>query len=176
MNSRVSGAILLCFAPFGALPIQEAALTIKPESVSAMGLTGRFVRTGCVAIALSTLLGCERVVDLHLPDGGGQLAIEAPLERVQGALSGKQRFVLTTFQGFGEPGPPPPAHGAAVAVSDDLGRTRVFVESRTEPGVFETESLTGESAAAMRSLSPTRASDTPRRQRRSRLPPWTRFA
>jgi Domain of unknown function (DUF4249) len=37
MNSRVSGAILLCFAPFGALPSQEAALTIKPESVSAMG-------------------------------------------------------------------------------------------------------------------------------------------
>lgn len=89
------------------------------------------------------LAACERVVSLDLPEGEKQLVVEARIERVRGAVTGDQRFRLTTTDGYFSNAAPPPARGAVVRVSDDAGTLVTFSESPTEPGVYTSASLVG---------------------------------
>lgn len=97
----------------------------------------------CAPLIL-VLGGCERVVGIDLPEGDRRLVIEARIERVQGMMSGSQRFRLSTTDAFFSGQTPPGARGAIVMVSDDAGRTVPFTESSSEPGIYETSALSGE--------------------------------
>ncbi|MDZ4674992.1 MAG: DUF4249 domain-containing protein [Gemmatimonadota bacterium] len=78
--------------------------------------------------ALST--GCTRIVDLDLDTPPRQLVVEARLEA--GVLA--QQIRLTTTDAFSGTGAPPPAAGASVLVTDDLGTELPFAED--EAGVY----------------------------------------
>jgi hypothetical protein len=90
------------------------------------------------------LAGCERVVNLTLPEGAKQLVVEARIERVQGNVNGRQLVRLTTTDAFFSNAAPPPARGAVVRVTDETGRVVLFAESSTEPGTYRTNDLAGE--------------------------------
>lgn len=90
------------------------------------------------------LAGCERVVSIDLPEGTKRLVIEARVERVQGVVSAYQRFRLGTTDAFFSNQTSPAARGAMVTVSDDAGHTVSFAESSREPGIYETNALSGE--------------------------------
>ncbi len=95
-------------------------------------------------LAMCLSLGaCERVVALDLPEGPKQLVVEARIERVRGAVTGEQRFRLTTTDNYFSNNAPPPARGATVRVGDDAGTIVTFMESLTEPGVYTTSLMTG---------------------------------
>jgi hypothetical protein len=87
---------------------------------------------------------CEKVVELDIPEGAKQLVVEARIERIRGVVSGTQRIRLTTTDAYFSDSPAPPASGAIVRVTDDAGRSFVFAESRSEPGLYGTESLRAE--------------------------------
>lgn len=90
--------------------------------------------TGFLAAA-----GCERVVDVDIPDPEPRLVVEGRIERIKEAPSGGQRIRLSTTAGFFDNRLPPPATGASVLVVDGSGRAFPFPE--VEPGVYETENL-----------------------------------
>ena len=83
--------------------------------------------------------GCERIVDVDIPDPEPRLVVEGRIELVKEAPSGLQRIRLTTTDAFFGNRPPPPASGARVTVSDGRGDTFPFAE--TEPGEYMTEAL-----------------------------------
>ncbi|MDE2664238.1 MAG: DUF4249 domain-containing protein [Gemmatimonadota bacterium] len=93
---------------------------------------------GCLAAA-----GCERVVDVDIPDPVPRLVVEGRIERIKGAPSdapsGRQRIRLSTTAGFFDSRPTPPATGAIVTVVDGAGRAYSFPE--LEPGLYGTEHL-----------------------------------
>lgn len=89
---------------------------------------------------LLALVGCERVVDLDVPEGPRRLVIEARLERVIGRVNGNQTITLTTTAPYFGDAAPPPATGATVRVTDDAGVVVTFAE--TTPGRYATDQLT----------------------------------
>ena len=93
----------------------------------------------CLLLALA-LAGCERVVDLDVPEGPRRLVIEARLERVTGRVNGNQSITLTTTAPYFSDAAPPPATGATVRVTDDAGVVVTFGESA--PGRYTTTLLT----------------------------------
>lgn len=93
---------------------------------------------------LTALAACERVVDIDLQEGPKRLVVEARLERVKGRASGNQRIRLTTTEPYFSNTEPPAARGAVVRVRDGGGAVYSFVESATEPGIYQTNSLVGE--------------------------------
>ncbi len=82
------------------------------------------------------LSACERVVSLTVPESEPRLVVEARLERVRNAVSGRQRVKLTTTGSYFSVASPAPVRGAVVRVADDSGRVVTFAESATEPGVY----------------------------------------
>lgn len=92
----------------------------------------------CLALGLLAA-GCERIVDVDIPDPDPRLVVEGRIELVREAPSGAQRIRLTTTDAFFGNRPPPPASGARVTVRDGRGGTFAFVE--TEPGEYVTEDL-----------------------------------
>ena len=90
------------------------------------------------AVCLATA-GCERVVDVDLPEPEPRLVVEGRIERIKEAPSGRQRIRLSTTAGFFDNRLPPPATGATVLVVDGAGRAFPFPE--VEPGLYETEHL-----------------------------------
>lgn len=96
-----------------------------------------------VGLALSA---CERVVDLDLAEGPRQLVVEARLERVLGAVSGRQTIRLSTSGPYFSNAAPPAARGAVVVVTDDQGRRYPFSEIATS-GVYEARDLVVERGA-----------------------------
>ena len=98
-------------------------------------MAGRLLAlAGCLAAA-----GCERVVDVDIPDPVPRLVVEGRIERIKGAPSGRQRIRLSTTAGFFDSRPTPPATGAIVTVVDGAGRAYSFPE--IEPGLYGTEHL-----------------------------------
>ena len=90
---------------------------------------------GCLAAAA----GCERVVDVDIPDPEPRLVVEGRIELVKNAPSGTQRIRLSTTAGFFDSRPTPPATGAIVTVVDGAGRAYAFPE--IEAGLYGTEHL-----------------------------------
>ena len=87
--------------------------------------------------ALAALAGagaCERVVALDLAQAPSRLVVEARLERVLGASGHPQVITLSTTAPYFSGSAPPPARGAVVRVTDDLGRVTAFAEG--EPGRY----------------------------------------
>lgn len=84
--------------------------------------------------------GCERVVGIEVDTGPERLVVEARLEAVNGAPSGRQSIRLTTTAPYFSNAPAPGARGAVVQVRDDQGRAVRFAESST-PGTYVTDSL-----------------------------------
>ena len=103
------------------------------------------VCAGCLATA-----GCERVVDVDIPEPEPRLVVEGRIERIKEAPSGRQRIRLSTTAGFFDNRLPPPATGATVIVVDESGLVFPFPE--VEPGLYEAENLfanVGETYALM---------------------------
>lgn len=98
------------------------------------------------ALALAPLVialgGCERVVDLNLPAAPRTLVVEARLERVVNNPSGSQAIRLTTTSDYFSASSAPPARGATVTVTNNLGTVTTFTESATVPGTYVTSNLT----------------------------------
>lgn len=86
------------------------------------------------------LSGCERVIDLNLPEGDRLLVVEARLERVLDSISGDQTITLSTTGSYFKPLSPNPARNAVVHVTDDSGVIADFRES--SPGTYTTSALT----------------------------------
>ncbi|WP_419167653.1 DUF4249 domain-containing protein [Candidatus Palauibacter sp.] len=89
---------------------------------------------GCLAAA-----GCERVVDVDIPEPEPRLVVEGRIERIREAPSGRQRIRLSTTAGFFDNRLPPPATGATVIVVDGAGLAFPFPE--VEPGLYEAENF-----------------------------------
>ncbi|MBL0940208.1 MAG: DUF4249 domain-containing protein [Gemmatimonadaceae bacterium] len=104
----------------------------------------RKTRPLLVALAALTQGACERVVSIDVDEGPERLVVEARLEAIQGAPSGRQSFRLTTTAAYFSNVPTPPARGATVTVTDDRGRAVSFVESTRAPGQYETQDLVAE--------------------------------
>ena len=81
--------------------------------------------------SLILLAGCERVVDLNLPEAPRRLVVEARLERALDFVSQVQSVKLSTTADYFSGESPPPATGASVRVTDDLNRTTIFTETAT---------------------------------------------
>ena len=96
------------------------------------------MRAPLLLVALA-LAGCEDVITVDLGDGAPPRLV---VEGVVVAGSSVQRVVLTTTAPYFEPGPAPPASGAVVTVSDDLGRSWTFPE--TASGVYESADVVAE--------------------------------
>ena len=94
-----------------------------------------------LALGLASLTACERVVSITLPNSPPRLVVEARLERIRGAVTGKQEIHLTRSDGYFARGEPSPALGANVRVTDSAGRVFPFVASGTRPGYYETSTL-----------------------------------
>lgn len=93
-----------------------------------------------VAMVLALgLSGCERVVDVSIPEGDRRLVVEGRIERVKEAPDARQRIRLTTTDDFFSNASAPPATGAVVSVRDDQGGRFMFSESA--PGLYVTNDL-----------------------------------
>lgn len=92
-----------------------------------------------VAALTLVLSGCERIVELDIPEGTRRLVVEARLERVIGAVSGDQAIVLSTTAPYFSNAPQPAATGAIVRVTDEAGRVVTFQEA--SPGRYTTSAL-----------------------------------
>lgn len=88
---------------------------------------------------MGAILGCEDVVVVDLPEGPTRLIIDGRIERLRDSPTGNQEIRLTTTDDFYGAGAPPPATGAVVTVTDDLGNSVAFEE--TTPGVYRTSDL-----------------------------------
>lgn len=80
-------------------------------------------------------------IPVTLPTSPTRLVVEGRLERIRGAVSGKQEIHLTKSDGYFTRGAPSPALGANVRVTDSAGRMFPFVASGTRPGYYETSTL-----------------------------------
>jgi hypothetical protein len=58
-----------------------------------------------------------------------------------GDLVGRQRIRLSTTDAFAAVGPPPPAVGADVRVTDEAGQVFLFSEVTSEPGLYQRDGL-----------------------------------
>lgn len=92
-------------------------------------------------MAVASATACERVVTVTLPDSQPRLVVEARIERVQGNVTGDQVIRLTQTSPYFDSAAPPPAAGATVRVTDDLGASVTFTEP--SPGVYTTNALSG---------------------------------
>jgi hypothetical protein len=107
--------------------------------------TIRYAMPRLVTIGMLVLVsGCEKVVELEVPDGPVRLVVEGRLEAMRGATaataSGRQSLRLSTTSPYFTNSAPPPARGALVTVRDDLGAVTTFRESATL-GTYTTDSL-----------------------------------
>lgn len=93
-----------------------------------------------LGLAIATLAGCERVVDITVPTSESRLVVEARLERVRGAVTGRQEIRLSSTQPFFARTPPDPVTGATVTVTDDASRTTTL-RPGASPGAYVTDSL-----------------------------------
>lgn len=82
-------------------------------------------------IAAIGLAGCERIVDLQIPQAPRRLVVEARLERALDYTPTAQVIKLSTTTDYFSGEQPPPATGAAVRVTDDLNRITTFTETST---------------------------------------------
>lgn len=95
-------------------------------------------------IAMAVMVaGCDRVVDITLPDGPVQLVVEGRVEAVHGSVSGHQEVLLSTSAPYFSNQAAPPARGARVMIADGTGRNVVLQESTTQPGLYRTDDLVG---------------------------------
>jgi hypothetical protein len=92
-------------------------------------------------VLCALLAGCERVVDIAVPEGPTRLVVQGRLEAVQGAPSARQSVRLTTSAPYFSNEPPPPARNAIVTITEDGGRTVSLRASASDPAVYETDSL-----------------------------------
>jgi len=81
--------------------------------------------------SLMLLVGCERVVDLNLPEAPRRLVVEARLERALDFTPQVQSIKLSTTADYFSGEFPPAATGAVVRVTDDLNRIAAFTETPT---------------------------------------------
>lgn len=91
-------------------------------------------------LAVLALAGCERVVDVTVPTAEPRLVVEARLERVRGAVTGRQVIRLSSTQPFFARTAPDAVTGATVSVTDDAART-VVLRPTVTPGEYATDSL-----------------------------------
>jgi hypothetical protein len=91
--------------------------------------------------ALVLVGACERVIDLNLTEGDRKLVVEARLERVLSRASNLQTIKLSTTGDYFSGAAPPPATGATVTVTSNLGVVSTFMESAV-PGTYSTSALT----------------------------------
>jgi hypothetical protein len=89
-----------------------------------------------LAVLVTSVAGCERVVSVNAPSFEPRLVVEARLERPFNRRGPLQRIRLTTTQDVFTEADPPPARGAVVRVVDAAGVSVSFAESGTEPGVY----------------------------------------
>ena len=82
-------------------------------------------------LSLMLLAGCERVVDLNLPEAPRRLVVEARLERALDFTPQVQSIRLSTTADYFSGEFPPAAVGAVVQVADDLNRITAFAETPT---------------------------------------------
>ena len=120
------------FDPFDPIQVFSSLRSLMPRLARRLTL-----------VSLVALAGCERVVTMEVAEGPRRLVVEARVERVRGAITGAQRVRLTTTGPYFSAGSPPPATGAVVRVTDQLGTVTAFVEQSSEPGVYRTASLVG---------------------------------
>ena len=90
-------------------------------------------------VAVVALVGCERVVEVDIPEGERRLVVEGRIERIKEAPGSSQSIRLTTTDAFFSNAAAPPATGATVAVRDNQGGFFPFAESA--PGVYVTNDL-----------------------------------
>lgn len=109
-----------------------------------MGVRRRGSIALAAALGATAIGGCERVVEPDLASGPVRLVVEARVERVREAPTGRQRIRLTTTAPFTADGEPPPARGARVEIADDAGTVVRLEESTAEPGVYLTDALVAE--------------------------------
>ena len=91
--------------------------------------------------ALVALVACERVVPVDVDEGPKRLVVEARIERIQGNATGAQVVRLWTTNAYFDSSAPPPATGAVVRVTDELGTVTTYTEG--SPGVYSTSALVG---------------------------------
>ena len=105
--------------------------------------SGSEVRTRATLVIATLLLamGCERVVDITVPEMTPRLVVNGRIERVRGAPSGRQVITLSTTTPYFVAAGPSPARGADVYVADSRGIITVFREQSDAPGVYATDSL-----------------------------------
>lgn len=96
-------------------------------------MTHRLPRLARIATLLLASMGagCTRIVDLDLGDAPRHLVVEARIE----AGDTRQSVILTTTDAFGIAGPLPPATGAVVTVTDNLGMVLPLLEDA--PGRYQ---------------------------------------
>ena len=92
---------------------------------------------GCVAAVAAA--GCERIVEVEIPDPEPLLVVEGRIELVKEAPSGTQTIRLRTSDAFFSNRRTPPAVGAVVTVTDGAGVVYPFTEP--EPGHHVTHDL-----------------------------------
>lgn len=97
-------------------------------------LAGRAITASVIAAIF--LAGCERVVDLQIPNGPRRLVVEARLERALDFTATAQVIRLSTTADYFGGDYPPAASGAIVRVTDDLNRVTTFAETGT-PGLYQ---------------------------------------
>lgn len=113
---------------------------ISLPSKTSRATVRRVIHTGLSVVIGLTATACERVVGVDVDMGPERLVVEARLEVVQGASSGRQVIRLTTTAPYFSNTPAPAARNATVQVRDDLGTVARFRESTT-PGIYVTDSL-----------------------------------
>jgi hypothetical protein len=102
----------------------------------------RVVRASLPVAVLLAATGCERVVDVRVPDAPPRLVVEARLERVLDAVHGRQAITLTRSQPYFSRTAPEGAAGATVSVTEvETGRVVPFAAVAGAPGRYATDSL-----------------------------------
>lgn len=99
----------------------------------------RNLRVELILLIFTALLGtgCERIVDIDVPDPDLLLVVEGRIERLRTGEPSIQWVRLTqTAPAIGS-GALPPARGAAVSVTDGSGLTVPFSEVPGDPGLFQ---------------------------------------
>ncbi len=98
---------------------------------------------GLIVIVMVCLPGCQKIVEPGLETGPERLVIDARINLFKGEPSNYQFVKLERSTAFYQENKPP-ATGAVVTVTDDLGNTFNYQNSNTEPGLYEHMSFTPE--------------------------------
>ena len=94
-----------------------------------------------IGLGLTSLGGCERVVDVTVPSSAEQLVVEGRIESVQGRTAPRQEIILSTSAPYFQHERPKPVRDAQVSISDDNGRVTVLRESPASPGRYVADDL-----------------------------------